>query len=140
MGVDAVTANSEGVLFIPDSIAVILAVPVATPVAKPVESILATLVLLLAQVTCDVISAVEPSEYVPVAVNAWVEPIGTVYNIGATAIEDSVSVGVGVCVSVVVVADVDADTDVDVEGDFDEQEQETGMTMVNPIINVVARQ
>jgi hypothetical protein len=39
------------------------------------------------------------------------------------------------------VFDVDVVMDIDVVGDdFAEQEQETGMTMVNPIINAIARQ
>ena len=39
-----------------------LAVPAATPVARPVESMVAVPVVSLAQVTCEVMSAVEPSE------------------------------------------------------------------------------
>jgi hypothetical protein len=133
----AITAKSTGALVTPDNAAVMVAVPVATPVAKPVESIVATPVSLLAQVTSAVISADVPSEYVPVAVNAWVEPTATLCKVGSTAIEDSFDFGVDVAVVVVVV--IEAEAGADVEEDFVEQEQ-PGITMVNATINPITRQ
>ena len=62
--VDAATTTVKltGGLVIPDMTAVILAVPASTPAARPVESIVAIPVVSLTQVTCEVMSAVEPSE------------------------------------------------------------------------------
>ena len=56
------TVKVTAALVIPDKDAVISVVPAAIPVAKPEEEIVATLVPELAQVTSDVISAVESSE------------------------------------------------------------------------------
>jgi hypothetical protein len=56
------TGNFTGGLVTPDKDAVILVFPAAMPSAKPIADILATLVLELAQVTVEEISAVEPSE------------------------------------------------------------------------------
>ena len=58
----ATTAKLTAGLVIPSRVAVILAVPAATPVAKPVEEIVAVPVVSLAQVTCELMSMVEPSE------------------------------------------------------------------------------
>ena len=60
--VGAITVKVTGVLFIEDRLAVMLAVPAATPMAKPAELIVATALLSLAQVTREVMSAVELSE------------------------------------------------------------------------------
>jgi hypothetical protein len=50
----------------------------------------ATLVLELTHVTWDVMSEVEPSENVPVAVNCWVEFIvKSTGDAGSTSIEDN---------------------------------------------------
>lgn len=107
------------------------------PVAMPVESTAATSVVVvsLAQVTCEVMSAVEPSEYFPVAVNALVVPtVKLAGEVGDTAIEDNVGVVIDVVVIVVVVV-VNVCAGVDVF--FDEQ---PAITMVNMIINPIARQ
>jgi hypothetical protein len=133
----AITAKSTGALFTPDSAAVMVAVPVATPVAKPVESIVATPVLLLAQVTSAVMSTDVPSKYVPVAMNAWVEPTATLCKVGSTTIEDSFDFGVDASVFVVVV--IELEIDVDAEEDFGEQVQ-AGIIMVNATINPITRQ
>jgi len=67
-------------------------------------------------------STVEPSEYVPVAVNCWVEPIAKLSGVaGVTAMDDNVAV------DVVVGADVDVG------------EQEV-MTIVKTTINPMVRQ
>jgi hypothetical protein len=49
-------------LVIPDMVAVILVFPGATLVAKPDGAMVAAVILSLAQVTFEVMSAVEPSE------------------------------------------------------------------------------
>ena len=82
-------------------VAVILASPGATLVAKPDEDMVAALVVSLAHVTLEVISAVEPSEYVPVAENCWLEPTFKLAGeAGAIVMEDNVDVGVTVVVNV----------------------------------------
>jgi len=134
----AITAKSAGGLVTPDNAAVMVAVPVATPVAKPVESIVATPVSLLAHVTSAVMSADVPSEYVPVAVNAWVEPTATLCKVGSTTMEDSFDFDVDVGVVVAIEAEIDVDV-ADVEEDFVEQEQ-PGIIMVNVTINPITRQ
>jgi hypothetical protein len=55
-------------LVIPDRNAVILTVPATTVVAEPEETVVIS-VLELVQMTSEVISLVEPSEYMPAAVN-----------------------------------------------------------------------
>ena len=70
-----VTVRVIAELVTPESEAVILVVPAVTPVASPPVEMVATLVSELAQFTFEVISAVEPSEYVPVAVNCCVKPV-----------------------------------------------------------------
>jgi metallophosphoesterase superfamily enzyme len=62
------TDKMAGWLVIPDKAAVILVFPAANPVANPVEEMEAIVLSELAQVTFEVMSAVEPSKYVPVAV------------------------------------------------------------------------
>ncbi len=52
------TVKGTAVLFIPDRDALMLVFPAATPVARPAAEIVATLVLELVQVTCEVIFAV----------------------------------------------------------------------------------
>jgi hypothetical protein len=62
VGVGAATFRVTAGLVTPDREAVISAVPAATPVAKPASETVAILVSELAQVTREVMSAVEPSE------------------------------------------------------------------------------
>jgi hypothetical protein len=69
MEVRDITINAMLLLLIPSKVAVMLVVPAATPVAKPVELIVAVAGVALAHVTWELTSAVEPSEYVPIAVN-----------------------------------------------------------------------
>ena len=71
----------------PDRVAVIDDVPVATAVARPVALMVATDGVADAQVTRFVMFAVELSEYVPVATNCCVKPLGTFGFVGVTAIE-----------------------------------------------------
>jgi hypothetical protein len=59
---DDATIRVTGALVIPSRVAVILAVPPAKQVAKPVDEILTALISSLDQITCELISAVEPSE------------------------------------------------------------------------------
>ena len=67
-------------------------------------------------------SIVEPSEYVPVAVNAWVEPtVRLAGEAGSTSIEFNVGVV------------VDGTVDVDVD-------EQAAMTMVSVAINPMVRQ
>ncbi len=77
-GVTAIEVNSTGAactvrvcagLVTPPFDALIWVVPADTEVARPAAFIVATPVALDDQVAEDVISAVLPSEYVPVAVN-----------------------------------------------------------------------
>ena len=77
-------------LVMPSSAAVILAVPATIPVAKPVEEIVAVAVVSLAQVTSELIFAVEPSEYVAVAIKFWVAPTARIAGAAdVTAMEDN---------------------------------------------------
>ena len=57
-----------------DRDAVMSVEPSATPVARPFGEMIATPVSELFHVTALVMSSVDPSEYVPVAVNCCVEP------------------------------------------------------------------
>ena len=75
----------------PLKVAVMVAVPAALAVAKPLLATVAVVVLDEVQVTCVVIVWVDPSEYVPVAVNCWVVPATLVAVAGITAIEDKVA-------------------------------------------------
>ena len=70
--------------------AVILAVPTAMAAAKPAEEIVAAAGVSLAQVTWELISAVEPSQLIPVTINCCVAPTASATGTaGATTIEDS---------------------------------------------------
>jgi hypothetical protein len=71
--------------------AVMVEEPAATPVASPLLLTVAVDVLDEVQVTCEVISWVVESEYVPVAVNCWVAPAAMLAVAGVTAIEDRVA-------------------------------------------------
>lgn len=71
-----ITAKSTIELVFPSMVAVMGVVPKATPVATPDEFMMAASALPLTHVTSLVISSVEPSEKVPVAVNCNVEPTG----------------------------------------------------------------
>ena len=92
-------------LLTPNRTALILAVPTTTPVALPVESIVTVPVVSMTQATRAVISPVEPSEYVPVAVNCWVAPIAKLAgeadstskatNVGADAVATVVKLTIG---------------------------------------------
>ena len=102
--VAVVTVKITDGLVTPFRSAAILAVPVVTPLANPKSSMVAIGVESLVHVTSELMSTVEPSEYVPVAVNCWVEPtIKLAGEAGATAIEDNV--GVSVVAVVIVVED-----------------------------------
>lgn len=83
-------------------VAVIVLVPTAMAVARPFEPvallIVATVVVFELQVTVVVMSWVEVSEYVPVAVNCWCAPTIMLGLTGVTAMETRVA---GVTVSVV---------------------------------------
>lgn len=90
VGVGNTTAKSIAGLVTPDNTALISIFPLATPVSKPDEDIVATLSGSISHFTLSVMSAVEPSEYVPIAVNCWVEPIGKLFgDSGDMAIEDN---------------------------------------------------
>lgn len=73
--------------------AVIAVVPAATPRATPVVEIAATGCVADAQSARYVRSSVELSMSVPVAVNAWFDPMVIVGFVGVTAIEDKVGGG-----------------------------------------------
>ena len=88
--VAASTGKLAAGLVTPNRTALILAVPVAMPVALPVESIVTVPVVSMTQATRAVISPVEPSEYVPVAVNCAVAPTAKLGGeAGSTSIEDN---------------------------------------------------
>jgi len=70
-------------------VAVIVVDPTDALEARPVLLIGATVPLEVVQVAVLVRSEVEPSEYVPVAVNCWVVPKGMEGLVGATVIETS---------------------------------------------------
>jgi hypothetical protein len=76
----------------PPKVAVISDVPVPTPVASPpLAEIVATVAVAEAHVTLPVRSRTVLSEYVPVALNCWVEPFVMVGFVGVTAIELNVA-------------------------------------------------
>jgi len=75
--------------FIAPRVAVIVDVPSATAVASPLALIVATDVVDDVHVTVAVISEVDPSENVPVAMNCNVNPLATDPLIGVTSIETS---------------------------------------------------
>jgi len=89
--VDAAVTVRVAVPDLPLKAAVMVEEPAATPVARPPLTIVATDVVPEVQVTCEVIFWVDVSEYVPVAVNCWVFPAGTLGLAGVTAIEDKVA-------------------------------------------------
>jgi len=73
VSVAAVTVRTVEPLTAP-SVALMLLVPTATPWARPLVLMVATEVVAEAHVTEPVMTAVELSEYVPVAVNCWLAP------------------------------------------------------------------
>ena len=111
-------------LVLPETVAVMLVLPTVTPVAKPAEDMVAMFVSELAHTTLDVMSLVEPSAYVPAAVNCKVNPTAKLGSVaGETAIVAKVSVGVVV------------DDDVVLDVDVDEQDAITAInTTVTPIV------
>ena len=68
------TGNGAAAEVIPDNVAVICVLPRVTAVTNPPFEIVAIAELELFQVTSAVISRVELSEYIPVALNCWVVP------------------------------------------------------------------
>ena len=90
VAVEAVTLR-VAVPDLPLKVAVMVAEPAALAVAKPLLTIVAVVVLDELQVTWVVIGELEPSEYVPVAVNCWVAPTIMLAVAGATVIEDKVT-------------------------------------------------
>ena len=102
-----ITTKLAGVLDMPDKEAMILVSPGTMPVARPDEDIVAIEVSELLQVASSVMSAVEPSEYVPMASNCWVKPSFKLGDgEGATAIEDNVGKDLVVEVEDVVIGDI----------------------------------
>ena len=90
MAETAFTVNFTLGLVTLESVAVILAVPLPSAVTEPFAKMAATAVLELVQVTLEVISADEPSEYVPIAANCRVAPKPkSVGKTGVTAMEDN---------------------------------------------------
>ena len=71
--------------------AVMVAEPVARMVARPVLLTVATVESEEDQVTSVEISKVVPSEKVPVAVNCWLTPTGTLGFAGVTDMDDNVA-------------------------------------------------
>jgi hypothetical protein len=80
---------------IPPSVALIVLVPTLTELASPFEPaallIVATVSADEDQVTADVRSCVELSEYVPVAVSCWERPLAMLDVAGVTPIDTSVA-------------------------------------------------
>jgi hypothetical protein len=72
-------------------VAVMVTVPAAMLATRPGLFSLATNISDVCQITCEVISRLVPSEYVPVAVNCWLRPTGMLGLTGATAMEDKVA-------------------------------------------------
>jgi len=67
-------------------------VPTLTPAARPVAALMvATDRADEDHATDDVITAVEASEYVPVAINGWVAPTAIVWVAGVTAMDERVA-------------------------------------------------
>ena len=96
-GVTAIELNVAGVTVIVavavlvPLVAVMTEEPTATPVETPVGKTATTELVPELQITVSLISAVVPSEKVPVAINACKLPIGTVAVKGASAIETNVA-------------------------------------------------
>ena len=98
--VKAITVKLTNGLVISDKAAVILILPIAAAVATPAEEIVAIFVSELVQVTLEVISAVEPSTYVPVATNTCVEPTPKISGVaGVIAMDDKAGAGTTVKVT-----------------------------------------
>ena len=72
-------------------VAAMVVVPAATAVARPLLLTVATDGFEELQVTCAVTSKLVPSEYVPVAVNCWMTPIGMLELAEITRMEDRVA-------------------------------------------------
>lgn len=79
----------------PLTAAVMVVVPVATPVARPELLMVAAEVLELVQVAVAVTFFVDPSLYVPVAVNCWDDFAGKLGFAGVTAMDTSEGGGGG---------------------------------------------
>jgi hypothetical protein len=88
------TADTTSVAFplTPLREAVMVVEPEATAVASPDELIVATVVVADVQVAVELKFFVEPSLYVPVAVNCWVAATAMLAEFGVTAMEVSVAV------------------------------------------------
>ena len=81
-------------LLISSKDAVIFVFPIAIPVAIPLTEIVATVVSELTQVTREEMSEVEPSEYVPVAVNCCMAPMCKLFGSdGSTEMDDNLGLG-----------------------------------------------
>jgi hypothetical protein len=72
-------------------VAVMVGVPAEKAVARPLLLTVAIDVSVELQVTCVVILKLVPSEYVPVAVNCWVAPIGMLGLAGVINMEERVA-------------------------------------------------
>jgi hypothetical protein len=92
-GVTAIDSSAAGptvnavLPVIPPELALIWEVPCAAPLARPAALIVATLVFDEVRVAELVRFWVLPSEYVPVAVNCWVVPLGIDGFAGVTPID-----------------------------------------------------
>jgi hypothetical protein len=86
---------SEALLVMPEKLAVIVAVPTALDVATPLEPVTslirATASFDEAQVTDEVISCVDASVNVPLAVNCWVFPSTVLVLVGAITRDTNVA-------------------------------------------------
>jgi hypothetical protein len=91
----AVETVIVAVALTPFNEAVTVVEPPATPVATPLELMVATAVSAMDHVACELTFPVEPSLYVPVAVNCCVVPTDTVAVAGVIAIDFSVAVAAG---------------------------------------------
>jgi hypothetical protein len=78
-----------------ESVAVIVDFPAATAVARPEADTVATVVLENDHAEVEVTSFVEPSEYVPVAVNCWVALIAILAVTGDTPMDVRLGVETG---------------------------------------------
>src|SRR5262245_36895128 len=88
VGAAATVTVAEPLIPLPATVAVMVAVPAPAPaVALPLPSIATTLVSDESQVTALLMSCVELSEYVPVAVNCCVPPPTSAAVAGPTSID-----------------------------------------------------
>ena len=93
----AVTVSVWVELVTPDRLAVIVVVPTATEAARPVfVPRVAMLVEEEFQVTALVMSCVESSVYMPIAVNCWVSPLAMLELVGITTIDTNPGTAVNV--------------------------------------------